>query len=164
MTKTLYFLRHGKAEPHDARLSDYDRKLEHIGVEQTQATAKKAFAESIHFDQIISSTAARAWSTAIAFAEEFKFPEKNIIGVDWLHNAPAQSYLDALSKYADEASLAIVFVGHNPGISDVVSLLTGTPFMDMGLSNLAKIHFQVENWQEISEGSGKLLSLLKPKV
>ncbi len=63
MAQQLWFLRHGEAEPHDAR-PDPDRRLTLRGEEQSRAAGRALAALEISFQLVLSSPRVRALDTA----------------------------------------------------------------------------------------------------
>ena len=63
MAQQLWFLRHGEAEPHDAR-PDVDRRLTDRGEEQSRAAGRALAALDITFQLVLTSPRVRALDTA----------------------------------------------------------------------------------------------------
>jgi phosphohistidine phosphatase len=55
-----------------------------------------------------------------------------------------------------------LLVGHNPGFEDLVGRLTGSQER-MPTAALACIEFEIEHWNDVDDGKGKLVWLLTPK-
>ena len=56
----------------------------------------------------------------------------------------------------------VLMVGHNPGFEDLLTRLTGERGR-MPTAAIACIEFQVDHWNEVEDGEGKLVWLLTPK-
>ena len=69
MAQQLWLLRHGEAEPHDAR-PDPDRRLTARGEDQSRAAGRAFKALELHFHLVFSSPKERALETARLCCEE----------------------------------------------------------------------------------------------
>ena len=76
--KQLLVIRHAKSSWNDAVIDDFDRPLNERGNSDAPRMAKLLSEKGIHVDAIISSTANRAFSTAIYFAKELGLKKINI--------------------------------------------------------------------------------------
>src|SRR5690349_7693378 len=120
MAQQLWFLRHGEAEPHDAR-PDVDRRLTERGEAQSRAAGRALAALDVAFQLVLTSPRIRALDTARLACLE--------LGSDFVID-------DALSSdfaVADALELAaaagedkrVLFVGHDPDFTQVAYDLTG---------------------------------------
>ena len=112
-------------------------------------------------DTVISSTANRAISTARLLLHEMDFSLTEINESDHLYHASVQTLLNEISKVSSETNVAYVF-GHNPGLSDLVTYLSGEPTM-LKTCCVAILELQVDNWDELSQDTCLLLKYLSPK-
>lgn len=125
-TKSLYIVRHGKAEDHSLLKKDFDRNLIDRGIARATATAgslKKSLSE---IDQaqvlILSSTANRAAQTARIVAEVLGYPAEAITWEPGIYEA---HYLQLMKRVNDISAnySHVIIVGHNPGLSDLVDYI-----------------------------------------
>ena len=57
----------------------------------------------------------------------------------------------------------VMIVGHNPGLEEVVALMTGEPH-DFPTAALAQIALPIDRWRDLKDSTrGKLLGLWRPK-
>jgi phosphohistidine phosphatase len=77
--KTIYLLRHAKAEVRDEKASDKERKLVQSGIEDARTVAKNLREEGIMPQLILSSDTPRALETAKIFSKKLKFEGPEII-------------------------------------------------------------------------------------
>lgn len=120
----IYFLRHGVAVPHGGGESadDSERTLTPEGLETIERNAKALKKTGWSFDWLISSPYARARQTAEAVAGVFKaggklrFSDNLVPGGD-----PKLLIVEARKLLPWER---IVFVGHEPGLTELISKLT----------------------------------------
>ena len=120
--KTVYLLRHAKAENQDLKKNDHERRLIDKGIRHAGKMAK--LLEDFRFppEAIFTSSAARAHETAQIFAKALKL-ENQLTVEDTLYSASQQAYLQRIQKMPEELS-SVMIVGHNPSLSDLVGLLT----------------------------------------
>jgi phosphohistidine phosphatase len=64
-------------------------------------------------------------------------------------------------RLPDSVNCALM-VGHNPGFEELVSRLTNTETV-MPTAALACMEFQIDQWNDLEDGAGKLIWLLTPK-
>lgn len=162
--KTVYLLRHAKAENQDLKKNDHERRLIDKGIRHAGKMAK--LVETFRFppEAVFTSSAARAHETATIFAEALGLAKK-ITVEDTLYSASQQVYLQQIQKMPDELS-SVLIVGHNPVLEDLLVTLTSrSPFhTKMPTCALAAVHFHVTLWSEIRPATGILRVLLYPKL
>src|SRR5919197_4356103 len=120
--KTLLILRHAKAVPKDAILSDHDRPLDKLGEDDTLRMGKLIKDKDIIPSFIISSTALRAKTTAELVAKGCGY-QGDIVLNQSLYEAKPKDYLAILKTLSDRYS-SILIVGHNPVIEETIQMLT----------------------------------------
>lgn len=158
--KTLLVLRHAKSSWNDPGLGDHDRPLNKRGRRDAPRMGELMDAEDIVPDIIISSTAVRARTTAVLLADACGYGGKILLEPDLYHAAPAE-YLRTVSESARRTDSAMV-VGHNPGIEELVAVLTGA-HQRMPTAALACIELAIDDWSEITAATGILAGLWRPK-
>jgi phosphohistidine phosphatase len=146
MARQLWLLRHGEAEPHDAR-SDDERRLTARGENQSRAAGRALAAMEIVFQAVYTSPKVRARDTARLACEA--------LDAEPLDHAPLRegfSADDALELlHADER---ILVIGHEPDFSQVVHDLTGAQ-IDLKKGGVAGVR--------VEGGHGELIALLRPR-
>jgi len=158
--KTLLLLRHAKSSRDDPSLPHFDRPLEQRGRRDAPRMGKLLKEHGHLPDLIISSPAVRAKETLEAFALSagldlsFQFDES-------IYGATSAELLKVIRHISKKSSCALL-VGHNPGFEDLLSRLTGT-HRNMPTAALACIEFQIDSWDDIEDGKGRLVWLLTPK-
>lgn len=162
--KTIYLLRHAKAENQDLKKNDHERQLIEKGVRHAEKMAKLLDGFRFPPEAIYTSSAARAHETAKIFADALKLDEKLAVE-DSLYSASEQAYLQFVQKLPDELD-SVLIVGHNPILEDLLVTLTSrSPFhTKMPTCALAAVHFHVSLWSEIRPATGILRVLLYPKL
>jgi phosphohistidine phosphatase len=118
----LLVLRHGKAG--DSELGDRERELTARGRRDALSIARTLADPALLPERIISSSAPRARETAELVARELDRAHA-LDALDELYLAEPEPYLAAVARLAGAAERVLV-VGHNPGLEQLVELLTGT--------------------------------------
>lgn len=121
--KTLLVLRHGHAEQlHKATPQDFDRALSERGREEAHKSGRKAASLLRSTPHILASEALRTRQTAQCFAQELG--EIPFYTAPHLYRASVEDWLEELLSI-DESVESVVFVGHNPAISELCTRLSG---------------------------------------
>jgi phosphohistidine phosphatase len=123
----VYIMRHGIAEEAGASGLDRDRELTAEGRERSSQAGKALRKLGVKLDLVLSSPYPRAWETARLVAEEVT-GGKHLQKCEAL--ASGQSRSDALAELRKcaKAHSSILAVGHEPDLSQMISLLlSGSP-------------------------------------
>jgi phosphohistidine phosphatase len=120
MAQQLWLLRHGEAEPHDAR-PDAERLLTKRGEDQSRSAGAALRALELEFHLVFTSPKVRARETARLCCEQ--------LGGEPVEHQPLYAGFDAddaleLLAMAGEDQRVLV-VGHNPDFVQVVHELSG---------------------------------------
>ncbi|GIU82396.1 MAG: histidine phosphatase family protein [Acidobacteria bacterium] len=158
--KTLFLLRHAKSSWDDPNLPDFERPLNKRGLEAAPFMGKLMKERKIQPDIILSSPAKRAAQTAELIKESAQL-KANIVFDKEIYEASSLKLLFILSNIEDKYS-SVLLVGHNPGMEELLRILTGQN-ESMPTAALAKVELEISAWKDISENSGKLVFLIKPK-
>ena len=172
--KTLYVLRHAKAE-RDARSGeDFDRSLDARGrndAARLGRTLKKTLAAmgAAWPGLIVSSSSARTVQTVEHLTAEWPKPPE--IRTDKkLYLASASHLLEAVRALPDTASGAIL-VGHNPGIEELAIQLANKVASDalrrmngdFPTCALATFEISTDTWGRTSPDLARLVAFSTPK-
>jgi phosphohistidine phosphatase len=155
----LYFLRHGKAgqgDPSDP--TDDARELTETGITELRAAAPLWRRLNLRPDVVLSSPLPRARQTADVLVSSVGAKQKPI-NDDRLR--PGAEWSDMARALADHRDARrVMFVGHEPDLSQAVSLLTGARAVRLRKGGLACVEFP-----GIPEpGTGELAWLLDPDL
>ena len=159
--KELLIMRHAKSSWSNVHLSDHQRPLNKRGKNDAPRMGKLLKRMELTPDLIISSTAERAMTTAELAALSSDYEQEIELTSDFYHAEP-EAYLEVLRDVDDKYGRVMV-VGHNPGMEDLVELLSGhaTRFTT---ANIAHIRLPIDNWSALTEETqGTLLNLWRPK-
>ena len=82
--------------------------------------------------------------------------------LDELYMAPADAYIEVLCRQPAEYERILV-IGHNPGLEELVLLLTGD-CLTMPTAALVQVEFEMDTWFELPDhGHGKLVAHWEPR-
>ena len=146
--KTLFVLRHAKSSWRDETLADHDRPLNKRGQKAAPKMGRWARVNEVWPDVVLSSTALRAQLTAEAFISAGKYESVAIESKPALYEASADTIIDVLQARKEHA---VMLVGHNPSLEDLVVSLTNTEVRFVTAA-FAWIELPIENWPELCVG------------
>lgn len=159
--KTVLLLRHAKSSWDNPALSDHERPLNKRGCRAAPRIGQLIADEGLVPDIIVSSTAARARSTAELVAEESGYGG-DILFCDDLYLAAPATYQLQMSQLADDTASAM-FVGHNPGISELLYAMSGE-HSDMPTAALAHLQSHNSSWRDFEHSAkADLVGFWRPR-
>jgi phosphohistidine phosphatase len=165
--RRLFLIRHAKTEPHIGR-DDYQRRLTDRGRADAQRVAAALAARKMLPEVLVHSGAARAKESAEIFAAEWK-RKVQLREEPALYDANVASLL-ALTRALSNDHAHVGLVGHNPGLGELATTLTGSgadPEMRRLAAKyptgaVAALDFSVRRWEDIERNSGMLALYLTP--
>jgi len=159
--KILLLLRHAKSSWRDEALSDFDRPLNERGKKAAHAIGRYIRKHKMIPDLVLSSPAVRARettgiiTTTAKLTAEIRYDQR-------IYEADPPRLVQVLSQIENNFC-SVLLVGHNPGIEELISLLTGSS-QHMPTAALAKIRLEgADDWSEISQAKAILELTIKPK-
>jgi len=161
MEFNLILVRHAKSSWSNPSLTDFDRPLNKRGVLNAPVMGQRIRDYGIHLDTIITSTAERTQETSNLIAKEINFELEDIDLESDLYHASREVFINILSKQPDRN---ILIVGHNPGIQDFSNWLSCEPTVNFPTCGVIHISFNLDNWTEIYQNSGKAIRFEYPRM
>lgn len=158
--KTLYLLRHAKSSWKDPELQDFDRPLNERGREATPLVGRFIRKSKLRVDLLLSSPAARARQTADLVKESAGLSAE-LLYDERIYEADAVALLEVVTQAAESAD-ALMLVGHNPEMEELLTLLTGEE-QRMPTATLACVALDVDKWGKTRARTGRLEWLVRPK-
>lgn len=144
--KTIFIVRHAKSNWAEEGGEDRSRTLTAEGIADATKMGKLLAEEDLFPDLILSSTATRAEETAKIIAKGLGFPESKIDFKNALYNASAETILLVIQSVETEVN-KIMFVAHNPGVSNFLSLITDGSSVNMGTCDVAIVNLEIDDWK-----------------
>jgi len=168
--KFLGLYRHAKSDWHDARARDFDRPLNERGRKGAAIMGKHIREYGIHWERIIASPAVRAAQTVEIGAHT----DLSTFRVTWdrrIYLASSATLLDLLREQEGDPA-AILMVGHNPGLEDLIFDLVpddgSSPLRDIveekfPTAAFAVLELNIAHWADAMEGCARLVHLMRPR-
>ena len=168
--KTLTVLRHAKSSWNQPNTDDFDRPLNERGWKAARRIGKELKHRKLRFDLCLASPAARVRETLDGVSETFgelKFPVRF---EQQVYLASSATLMELIRSVGDEIG-ALLLVGHNPGLEQLVAMLTHDDKDGLRArvehkfptAALAIMELPASRWAEVEPGTGKLVELLLPK-
>ncbi|MGH9906510.1 MAG: SixA phosphatase family protein [Pyrinomonadaceae bacterium] len=157
--KTIFLLRHAKSSWKDPSLADFDRPLNSRGRKAAELIGGFIRREKIIPDLVLSSPAVRARETIEIVMKSAKLPSE--LRYDQrIYEAGPLRLLEVISQI-EEDKTSVVLVGHNPGMEELLQVLTGR-VERLSTGNLGKISLGTTKWSKTADKKGTLDWLIKP--
>jgi phosphohistidine phosphatase len=160
--KQLLLVRHGKSESGNAHLKDFDRPLNPRGHRDAPEMALRLVQKHFVPEVLISSPALRALTTASHFEQVWHRRVEQIKQDISIYEAEIPALLKVVNDIGNRYKRAALF-GHNPGFTDLANYLTDANIFNVPTCGIVLIEFAVDDWKEISAGTGKLVEFDYPK-
>ncbi|MBI88976.1 MAG: phosphohistidine phosphatase [Candidatus Marinimicrobia bacterium] len=161
MSKSVIIFRHGKSDWDAAFDCDHNRPVSKRGKKDAKKMGKYLNRIEQDPDLTISSTALRARDTA-KLAMEYGKWNNNIIYERKIYGGSAEVILQVISQQNSKYN-NICVVGHEPILSSFIAKCNNSPPLKFPTASMARIDFEINNWNHINFKFGNLVWLLKPK-
>jgi len=155
--KKLTLIRHAEAANPTLSQSDFDRPLTTYGQHQAEEMGKLLAEQNFSFDQMFTSTAQRALSTANTINSALLSSTSAPIEEAQLYNIAADQLYHFIEMLDDDISHAVI-IAHNPGLSYLVNDLLRQPLPSMSPCTAVQLQLNILEWVEIHPGCAQLLS------
>jgi phosphohistidine phosphatase len=167
--KRLITFRHAKSGWDQPAIRDFDRALNDKGRRAAATMGRHLRQLGLRFESVIASPAVRVAETLDAMFDGYG----RRITPSWdrrAYLATASTLLEIVQEAPDTIE-ALMLVGHNPGLEELVLLLTDDT--DVGArdsigekyptASVAEIRFEVDRWEDIRAGDGHLVRFIRPR-
>jgi len=168
--KILGLFRHAKSDWHDRAARDFDRPLNERGRKGAAIMGRHIDAHGIHWQRIISSPAVRAAQTIEQAAEA----AGKTVPIEWdrrIYLASSVTLADLVREIA-EPTRAVLLVGHNPGLEDLIFDLVpddgSSPLREVveekfPTATYAVLELDIAKWAALKDGCARLVHLTRPR-
>ena len=112
-------------------------------------------------DSVLSSTANRAQETVSCLAQGLGWSSSIISTRAELYLAEPLHLLHC-ARVCDEEVRHLALVGHNPGLEEVWTWLTGLAVQSIPPCGVVMLRLGVESWSELDAGRAELIEFLCP--
>lgn len=162
--KTLLLLRHAQPTQTSPTGRDFDRPLIDEGRAAALRVGQLLRQRQLKPDIVLCSPAARALQTAehVVAAARFRAP---LHFYDRIYEASAEGLTELIAEAVEDDAEMILVVGHNPGLQELRSRLTGD-YALMLPATLARIDLDIDAWGKLraAAGEGRLVFALSPEA
>ena len=145
--KRLLVLRHAKSSWADNSLDDWQRPLNDRGRRDAPRVGQWLRDHALVPDLIVTSDAVRARETAAAVAKAAGYPREIVVEPALYHATPADA-IEVIRSVGDQAARTLLLVGHNPGLEDLVSRLSGEHH-DMVTAAIVELTVRIDRWSDL---------------
>lgn len=160
--KSLFLVRHAKSSWDYPELSDFERPLNKRGKKDAPLMGEVFNKLNIKPDQIISSPAVRAITTARTIAESINYPVENIKTIEAIYEVGTKDLLKLIRSTDNKINSLMIF-GHNPALT-LLSNDIGDKYIDnIPTCGMTAIEFDITSWQDLKSESGKIKLFEFPK-
>ena len=168
--KTLGLFRHAKSDWQDPRARDFDRPLNLRGRTGAALMGLHVRDHGQRWDRMIASPAIRCAETIEIACQAAGQP----VAVQWdrrIYLASSVTLIDLLREQ-DDAQGAVLMVGHNPGLEDVIfdlvpddgtSPLRDTVEIKFPTASFAVLELAIDHWGELKDGCARMIHLMRPR-
>ena len=160
--KQLLIFRHAKSDWRAAYGFDHDRPLARRGIAAAKRMGRYLARLGQVPDQVISSTAVRAWQTVelAAQAGDWTCP---LEATGELYDTTSDEMLEIIHGCSDTHS-RLMLAGHQPTCSMLAGRLIGRGQMRFPTAAMARIDLPRDNWGRVNWGEGSLIWFVTPKL
>lgn len=155
-TNVLWVVRHAAAE-HTFGKADFDRALRPKGLRQAKRMQRWLPSQPDPPDLVVSSAARRAVETARHVVRGFGLSDDGLVTDPELYGASPGTLIEAL-RHLPPGTRNVALVGHNPCVSDLVSVLVGSSIGDLPTCGIAVLACPAP-WQSLLPGAAELALL-----
>jgi phosphohistidine phosphatase len=154
----LHLIRHAKTEKQALTGRDFDRRLLPKGIKQARALA--SYLENKQIGEfLLCSSAKRTQETKNILEERLRFQSK--VNLETLYLASHLEILQLICQQQD--AIEIWVIGHNEGISDLASYLTGK---NIHMKTCAYVCLKptIDQWAYLTANSCVLADVFRPEI
>lgn len=160
--KTLYLVRHAKSSWSNPGLADFDRPLNRRGERDAPEMGRRLEERKVLPHLLLSSPANRALATARIIAGKIGCDPADVATDSALYHADTSGLLKIIREQDDTLNAVMIF-GHNPGLTDLATLLSGKYFENIPTCGILALEFRVSAWEQIREKQGEVVFYDYPK-
>lgn len=153
--KTLTLLRHAKSEA-DSPGGDFERPLNERGRADCRRIGTQIRELGLDYDWVLASPAQRVVETVAEVGDLLPRFDRR------MYNAAPEQLLEIVQQ-CDDSIERLLLVGHNPGIEQLATRLTGNAVDDFPTATLVEIELAEEHWRDVGQSSRRLVRLISPK-
>ena len=147
--KTWVMIRHAKSS-WEFNLPDRDRPLADRGINDAMLVGRELSKHNLHFDQVFSSPAKRAFDTALLMVSELGLSTENIQIEEELYDFMGKQALGFVRSLPDDLHTIMTF-GHNNACTHLAQSLGNYTNANIPTATAVIFHFDVSLWSGIQQ-------------
>ncbi|HOB15333.1 MAG TPA: histidine phosphatase family protein [Novosphingobium sp.] len=168
--KILGLFRHAKSDWQDPRARDFDRPLNERGRKGAAVMGRHVRDHGVRWDRIVASPAIRCAET-IEIASEAAGRATPILWDRRIYLASSATLADLLRETEGDPK-ALLMVGHNPGLEDLIFDLVpddgSSPLRDVvevkfPTASFAVLELDIDRWADLKDKCARLVHLTRPR-
>ena len=161
--KTIYLLRHAKAEFGLSDGSDFERMLTPTGKQDAVRLGYRLLGRSMIPQHYVGSPALRTRQTLQRLLEPFNQGDEQVEWIDDLYHADEATWMRVISTAPDHLH-SCLYCGHNPALTQIANRLSADVQWDhLPTCGLIILEFAVAQWADLTHSKGQLLWFDSPK-
>ena len=161
MKRRIIILRHAQSAGKQANQTDYERSLTLEGERAANNLGAMMLQQSIKPDYLLSSSAVRAKMTADIAIKSLGVSPSRVQYLKELYEASTDVWVHQLQQLPDDAASPLL-VGHNPVLSQLVSLLEGR-LVDLAPAAFFTCEINLDSWKDFPSKGEELKEILNTR-
>ena len=161
--KVITLVRHAKSSWSDGKLTDRQRPLNSRGERDAPLMGQRISEHGIRPSLIVTSPAARAWSTAKIIAQSIDYPLEFLQRENRLYLASPDEIMDVIVAQ-DTSFNSMMLVGHNPGLTEFANFLVPGLTSNLQTAGVVSVQLDTEDWSLYERPAAELLVYDYPKL
>ena len=147
--KNLTIVRHAESAPQDVQYLDKNRPLTKNGRNDALLISQRIRDAGIKPSKILSSSATRAWETALIIAKTIKYSENLLTKDDRLYLADIHNLVCIIEEQNEDVN-NLMIIGHNPGLIELINLLSIKKNANLSTSGAVSLNINTDDWSLIT--------------
>ena len=160
--KTLVLIRHAKSSWDSKAETDFDRPLSDRGRKDAPRIAAFLAGKDLEPNQIVTSPAARALTTARMIAEGIGLGEDRILEDRRIYLADLHHLQSIMREFSEDWECVYV-VGHNPTFTEAANALAADDIDNLPTCGVYAVRLRIDQWVKLRNGVGERLFFQRPK-
>ena len=160
--KTLTLIRHAKSSWKNTELEDFDRPLNKRGKKDLPGLAIRVGQQLPKPDCLLYSPALRTRLTSEPLIVVWRLTDQQVKPLPEAYEASSSTLLKLLRKTPDTCQ-HLVLIGHNPGLAELTSRLTGQALLHFPTAAVAHLCLTNEHWATLDDHCASLSWFDYPK-
>ncbi len=159
--KTLILIRHAKSSWDHFGMKDIDRPLNERGHETAIKMSALLTTMIPEVDEILSSPAVRAFTTAQYFAKTYDIEKDVIVIHKKIYEAVPDDVIEIVNGLNDDAKTVVIF-GHNPTFTYLANIFNNDFIDNVPTCGICIIESISDHWADFSIHNSTLKHFLRP--